>query len=172
MNPSLPAVLAILCAQAPATPALSPSERLAAFPPPSTVRAVLAHRAELGLDDGQASRLLEIQRQLDRDNVETRNRLAAPAQGKGKAGGADVSAEGRRQHGHREGGRKAGAEPVDRGEALAQALADNDTRVFLRAEPIFREGQWDRALAIGEKYRMGYSDEREALKREAAGQSK
>jgi hypothetical protein len=56
---------------------------------------------------------------------------------------------------------------VDREEALAQAVADNDTQAFLRTEPIFNKDQWERARAIAEKYRADYADRREALKTQA-----
>jgi len=162
------ALAALLCAQAPPGPEPAPKDGPAALPPPSTVRAVLAHRKELGIDEGQAAQLLQIQARLDRENDETRNRLHAPAPG--RSGSLAANPDGRRHLG-RQDGRK-GDEPVGREEALANALADNDTRAFLGAEPIFRPGQWERALRIAEKYRMDYADEREALQRRATGPSR
>lgn len=167
MSQALPFVaVALAIAQVPKSPETTHPESLATLQPPSSIQAVMAHRRELGLDEKQVSQLLDIQKKLDHENAVARNEPPAPM--KPKSTGADTSGGGRSHFGHYDGGHRKDSEAVDREEALAQATADNDTRAFLSAEPIFHSGhQWERALDIAEKYRVDYSDKREALKRQA-----
>ncbi len=54
--------LALSCAHAPEAPPQRAPARPEPLPPPSSIIAVLAHRDELGLDDGQVAKLLELQK--------------------------------------------------------------------------------------------------------------
>jgi hypothetical protein len=168
--------LALACAHAPEAPRQSSPARPEPLPPPSSIVAVLAHRDELGLDDRQVAQLLEVQKQLEHEDAEARDRLAAPAPPPNKVQQEHGASGGRA--GHRHGGSRRSDEaaarpgPVDREEAMAQAFGDNDTTAFLRAEPVFSRSQWDRARDIAERYRTDYADRREARKWPAGGQVK
>jgi len=155
------ALLALGCAQAQKAPPAP-----AALPPPDSIAAVLAHRGELAIDDRQAAALLAIDQELQRQDAEARDRLAAPDP-TSKTGSGRPSR--RRGQGGAASGEPFRPEREDREEALAEAVAENDTRAFLRTEPIFQAEQWRRAREIAEQYRVGYSDRREALKRAAGG---
>jgi hypothetical protein len=140
----------------------------ASLPPPSSILAVLAHRDELLLDDKQVAQLVELQRQLERDDIEAQEKLAAPARdGAGRPDGSGRPGLHRGRFGGPRRHDESSGKPVDREEVVAAAVADNDTRAFLRVEPILSAEQWDRARAIAEKYRAEYSDKRDALERQA-----
>ena len=114
--------------------------------------------------------LLQAQRQLERQNAETRDRLAVPARrtgpGQGESGG-DRPARRRALLGGNERGGEAHRPDALGEEAVARALAEDDTRAFLQTEPIFHGDQWERAREIAERYRIEYAERREALKRGA-----
>jgi len=166
MSKLFPAMLLTLaCAQArQSSPSVSPGSTPLA--PPSSILAVLAHRDALRLDSTQATELLEIQKQLEHENNEVRDRFAAPA--RSEASGHDASGPGplgrHRSLGEGHGGTGSHPQPVDRAEAFAQAVADNDTRAFLRTEPVFHKDQWERAREIAERYRMDYADRQDSLR--------
>jgi hypothetical protein len=188
--------LALSCVHTPeppqpsAVPGPAPAtSRPTALPPPSSIVAVLAHREDLGLNDTQVAQLLEAQQQLERQDTEAREKLACdgPATARVPAGAASAPGQGPPDQGpsgsrmgHHRGGlggnRRSGDiqkhGPADREEALAQAVADNDTHAFLHTEPIFNKDQWERARAIAEEYRANYADRREALKGRVKEQAK
>jgi hypothetical protein len=170
------AVLICACAQAPARPPRAPpgsaSLPHASLPPPSSIVAVLAHRGELALDDKQVGQLMDIQKQLDRENAEAQEGLAPRAERRASRQGAGGQDRPARQRGG-PGGNRGGSETrhpasTDRDEALAESLGNNDAQAFLLAEPVFTASQWERARVIAEKYRVDYSDRREAARRPAA----
>jgi len=159
--------LASACAHAPEGPPHPPTSP-APVPAPSSILAVLAHRDELGLDDRQAARLVEMQQQLERKNAETRQRVASTAPKASSRDGARGEGRPPRQRGAP--GRSGAARqpgPADRDEALTRALDDNAPRAFLRTEAVFTEGQRARARDLAEKYREDFEDRRERAKREA-----
>jgi hypothetical protein len=178
MNRLLPfAALLIACASTPqATRPSSTAGGREVLPPPSSILAVLAHRDGLTLDDGQVATLLEIQRRLDGENADAREKLSTPSERKTPRQGpsGDVQPEQHRSApaGIRKGSARDSGEPRDREEVFAQAAADNDTRAFLHSEPIFSRGQWERARDIAEKYRIDYAERREAWKRQAPEQAR
>jgi hypothetical protein len=113
--------------------------------PRSSVAAVLAHRAALGLDDDQVRRLEAIDDELQRRNAELP--AAAPA---GRPGG--------RRPGSRGDARRPPADPE-------RVRNDNDTAAYLRAEEILRPEQRDRAREIAERYREELYDQRAAARK-------
>jgi len=168
--------LALGCARAPTRPSPAPRP---ALPPPSSILVVVAHRDEMELDDGQVAQLLALQKQLERQDKESREKLTSGAVSRASQRALGDSPPGHRRGGGGFGGGRRGGEPprrseqpLDREEALAQAFADNDTQILLQAEKVFTAMQWERAKAIAEKYRMEYADRREALKQGAPPQAR
>jgi len=155
------ALLALACARAQKAPPAP-----AALASPDSIAAVLAHRGELALDDEQAAALLKIEKELQREDAEARDRLAAR---EATTPGGTGRPSRRRGRGGEASGEPSRPERADREEALAEAVAENDTRAFLRTKPIFQADQWRRAREIAEQYRVDYADRREALKRGAGG---
>jgi hypothetical protein len=168
------ALLLAACATsrpAPPPPPQAPAARPSAMLPRSSIAAVIAHRSELRLDDGQLGRL----QKLDDDLQRQRDRLGAPAPRPTPAGAAGAAASpgaaspaddarpvgrgGARggRHGRREKGADAPA-PADR----ESAWNDADTAAYLRAEAILRPDQRDAAREIAEGYREALYDVRAA----------
>jgi hypothetical protein len=141
--------LALLLAGA-AAPAEEPSSRAPPkLLPRSSLAAVLAHRAELGLDDDQVRRLERLDDDLQRRNAELP--AAAPEgrpgdrRGPGPAGGRGEP-------------RRPPADPE-------RVRSDNDTAAYLQAEEILRPEQRDRAREIAERYREELFDQRAAARK-------
>jgi len=154
----------------PPPPPQAPVARPSAMLPRSSIAAVIAHRAELRLDDGQVGRLQELDDDLNRQ----RDRLGAPAPRPAAARdagavappGAPSPADDARHAGsagHHGGGRHARREkgadapaPLDR----ESAWNDADTAAYLRAEEVLRPEQRDAAREIAERYREALYDAR------------
>jgi hypothetical protein len=168
----LAAVLLLSCARAPAVRD-GTSGRPGSLSPPSSILAVLAHRQDLALDDGQVARLLQLQKDLEQKNAESKDLLTespAPKSTPGTTGARPPRRS--RGMGGSGGSGDAHAGPLDREEAFAEVSADNDTRTFLAAEPIFHRDQWDRARDYAEKYRIDYAEQREGLRQRDSGEPK
>jgi hypothetical protein len=138
---------------------------------PSSIRAVLARREELRLEEAQVARLSEIQADLDREDAELRDRFVRLASRRGASrsdandGAPQGSAPRRRGRraepaGERATGRADGAAPRSTDDSVEHAFEDADTRAFLRAEPVFTQAQWERAREIAERYREDFEDAR------------
>ena len=166
--------LGLACA-GPQKPRPAPERPPPRLPPPSSILAVLGHREELALDGGQVAQLVEIQRELDRENAEASESAAAAAAKGAAPKGAGGDGRPARPHGAPGGSRRdKRAEPANAEEALYEAVSENDTRAFLRAEPIFSKakGQWDRAREIAESYRADYADRWEKARRPGSGSAR
>jgi hypothetical protein len=122
-------------------------------PPPrilsrSSIAAVIARRAELGLDDGQV-------RQLEERDAALHARLAEL---RGRPGGGGRYGAGR----HGTAGGNPAAAPSTRGADLQHQLDDADTQAWLEAESVLAERQREPARAVAEKYREARADQRGA----------
>lgn len=181
----------LLAADAPASqPAPGPLPR-------SSIAAVLAHRSELGLTDGEVAQLQQRDESLQKQLADIRERFAAapsrPRADLGRDGGqprappgaqplspsAGALPEGMAGAGHRggvwgggrHGGNRSGwqgQDPATRAAALQSRLDDADTAAWLSAETVLAESRREKARDVAEKYREELADQREAERQRGA----
>ena len=159
LAPTLASCIVLLAACAGERPRPAP-QRVSPLPPPtmprSSIAAVLDHRGELALDDGQVAKLEQLERDLERKQTSL---LEAPPGRVHATGGAD--AEQRRTRGGRSrtgrGREGNGGSP----ESQTELFDDADTAAFLEAERVLDEPQREPARAIAESYREALADARD-----------
>jgi hypothetical protein len=110
---------------------------------------VLAHRAELALDEAQVKQLEDLDREREKQDAEVRAQRGPSA----RADRARMEARSSRA-------RRSGQPGDAAGGALRRLLDDDDTRAYLMAEQVLRPEQRERARDIAERYRESRSDER------------
>jgi len=148
------------CAPVPKPPPPRPAPP--AVLPGSSIRAVLAHRSELALDDGQISRLEQLDRELARKQEALRSEAAPSRDGTERRPPGDGAPRGgARGGGGGRGGRKPPGAEAKAAKPLQQQLDDADTAAFLEAEALLRVEQRDPAREIAERHREQVYDQRE-----------
>jgi hypothetical protein len=149
--------------------------------PHSSIAAVLARRAELGLTPAQVRDLERRDEALQREQGDIRERFSVPAGdpsaksplsfkgpgsggGQGNPGGGTGGAPGGRGgHGKGTQGQKPKSDgPGDRATRLAEELDTADTRAWLEAAAKLPPQLQDKATAVAEKYREELAEQRES----------